>query len=227
MAARLNRFGGSWGLVGVAAAVALGTVTSALAGCDEPPKEKAPGAPAKDTKTTDAQKDAKDGTKGDAKKAGENVTYEKVTIAGKEFKLELALTDQKRFRGLSGREEIPADGGMLFVFTQPKATHFVMRDCPIPIDIIFLDPTGRVTATHKMVPDEPRGPDEKKLTVPYPGAPDWTAVNEKYEDRLKKYPSRYDAQFVIELAGNTLDSLKIKEGDQIKLDVAGLKKRAE
>src|SRR3954462_15091120 len=75
--------------------------------------------------------------------------FEDVTIDGKKFKLELALDGDTRFHGLSGRTEIPADGGMLFVFPQPVTTAFVMRDCPIPIDIIFLDGAGRVVATHK------------------------------------------------------------------------------
>ena len=63
--------------------------------------------------------------------------FAKVTIKDKEFKLELALDDEKRFKGLSDRKEIPKDGGMLFVFKRAEEREFVMRDCPIPIDIIF------------------------------------------------------------------------------------------
>ncbi len=205
MASRMTRAAGVCAAVWGASFAAIG-VAAVLAGCDEPPKDK--GAP---------------------KQPGSNTpdeAREKVTVGGKTFTLELALDDQTRFRGLSGRTHIDADGGMLFVFPSARNSYFVMRDCPIPIDIIFLDPTGRVTAAHKMEPEEPRGADEKELSAPYPGAPEWTWVNEKYEDRLKHYPSRYDAQFVIELAGGTLDSLKLREGDQVKLDVAALKKRA-
>ena len=219
MASSVNRVPGL--SVSVAAAVALGmsAVTCVLAGCDEPPKDKG----------TEKQpaKDAAPGAKKDDKKSEEKPALEKVTIGGKDFKLEPALDERTRFKGLSGRDSIDADGGMLFVFTHPRNLYFVMRDCPIPIDIIFLDATGRVTSMHKMVPEEERSADEKKLSPPYDGAPPEEWSNQKYEDRLRRYPSKYDAQFVIELRGNTLDSLKIKEGDQIKLDVAGLKKRAK
>lgn len=142
--------------------------------------------------------------------------HERVTIKGKSYRLELAADDEKRIQGLSGREEIKPDEGMLFVFPRPQRLEFVMRDCPIPIDIIFLDASGRVTATHKMVPEEPRRDDEPK-----PAAP---GGDDKYENRLKRYGSRHDAQYVIELAGNTLDSLALKVGDRIALDTAKLKK---
>lgn len=204
----------------LAAVVAgAGGVSSVLAGCDEPPTgqkttQGTTGSGASQTPKEQPKAEAKAPPKGQPEKPAR----EKVTIGGKDFKLEPALDDPTRFKGLSGRESIDADGGMLFVFTQPRPLYFVMRDCPIPIDIIFLDATGRVTATHKMVPEEPRTDEEKKL--------DPDGVNAKYEARLKRYSSRYDAQFVIELKGNTLDSLNVKEGDQVKLDVAALKKRA-
>lgn len=171
------------------------------------------------TACDDQPKDGKSGEKEKAPATGTEPKLEPVTIAGKEFKLEPAVDDAVRFKGLSDRKEIKADGGMLFVFTRATELHFVMRDCPIPIDIIFLDATGRVTATHKMVPEEPRSAEEK--------IPDADGNNAKYEARLKRYGSKYSAQFVIELKGNTLDDLKIEEGEQVKLDVAGLKKRAK
>ncbi len=145
--------------------------------------------------------------------------YEMVTIAGQEFKLEAALNDVTRFKGLSDRKEIAAKGGMLFAFPRARRLDFVMRECPIPIDIIFLDGSGRVTAFHKMLAEEPRRADEPKN--------DADPTLDKYESRLKRYGSTYDAQFVIEIKADTLDSLNLKEGDQIKLDVVGLKKRVK
>jgi len=188
----------------------FGSAASVLAGCDEPPKSK----PADKQPSKAPPKD-----KPPEKASEATPERETVTINGNEFKLDLAVDEQTRFRGLSGRTHIASDGGMLFAFPFPRNSYFVMRDCPIPIDIIFLDATGRVTAMHKMQPESPRGPDEKELNE--------DGINGKYEARLVRYPSRYDSQFVIELAGDTLDSLKLKEGDQIKLDLAGLKKRAK
>lgn len=134
-----------------------------------------------------------------------------VRLGGRTFHLELALDDQVRFRGLSERTVIEPDGGMLFVFPRPSRLSFVMRDCPIPIDIIFLDGAGRVVAMHAMVPEDPKGASENQ---------------QAYEARLRKYPSRFDAQFVIELAGGTLPSLNLAEGQQVELDTNGLKRRA-
>lgn len=150
-----------------------------------------------------------------------------VTISGKTFTLELAIDPQVQFKGLGDRTDIKPDGGMLFVFPKPEARAFVMRDCPIPIDIIYLDASGRVVATYKMTPEPPRSEAEKKLTSPYPNAPQWQWGNQAYEDRLKKYPSGFAAQFVIELKGDTLDTLKVKKGDKVDFDIEGLKKRAK
>jgi len=140
-----------------------------------------------------------------------------VKLSGKWFHLELALDDTVRVKGLGQRDHIEEDGGMLFVFTQPRETAFVMRDCPIPIDIIYLDATGRIVAMHQMQPDPPRGPDEGK-----PGE-----IVEKYEKRLKQYPSRFPMQMAIELKGGTLPGLKLKEGEKIDLPITDLKKRAK
>lgn len=146
--------------------------------------------------------------------------YENVTISGKKFKLELVADPVSRFKGLSGRTEIADDGGMLFVFDRPSIQQFVMRDCPIPIDIIYLDGTGRVVSFYKMVPEPPRTEEEKVLD------PRLNA-NKKYEDRLPKYHSKFAAQFVIELKGNTLDGLTVKINDKFDLDVLRLKKLAK
>lgn len=152
-----------------------------------------------------------------------------VKIGGRTFHLELALDPQTRFKGLSGRSFIEPDGGLLFVFPDPAPMHFVMRDCSIPIDILFLDPTGRVIAMHEMQPEPARSEEEKKLSPPAfnPQAPEWTWMNQAYEDRLKKYPSDFDSQFAIELAGGTIKNLGVKKQDKIALDADTLKRRAQ
>ncbi len=123
-----------------------------------------------------------------------------VSIAGQRFELELAVTPEARFRGLSHRAHIPENGGMLFVFPRPAPAVFVMRDCLVPIDIIFLDMLGRVLNTHRMSV-EPYGRSERELT---------------------RYPSRGPALMAIELAGGTLDRLELAEGDRIELPVSAL-----
>jgi uncharacterized protein len=130
-----------------------------------------------------------------------------VTIAGKTFTMETALTPSKQFQGLSGRTDIPADGGMVFVFPRAEERYFVMRDCPVPIDIVFLDAKMRVTAWHEMKPEPVRTEAEKD-----------GAGAQAYEARLVKYHSKYPAQYVLEFKGGTAAGLGLKEGQEIKLN---------
>lgn len=142
---------------------------------------------------------------------------ESVKLGDRWFHLEVADTAAKRFQGLSGRTEIAPDGGMLFLMPNAGRLNYVMRDCPIPIDIIFVDPSGRIVAMHEMLPEPPRSPDEPKTDDP---------ALDKYENRLVRYPSRFAAQFVIELKGGTLDTLSLKVGDKLPLDIPRLKAMA-
>ncbi|MGD9688618.1 MAG: DUF192 domain-containing protein [Phycisphaerales bacterium] len=143
-------------------------------------------------------------------------------VGGKKFKLELAITEPVRMKGLGQRKEIAADGGMLFAFrdSDVRVQRFVMRDCLVDIDIIYLDGSGRVLAMHTMKAEKPRDPDGSEGKV-------GDFSNFKYESRLPSYSSRFPSQFVIELKGGTLPSLKIKEGDKIEGDWTALKKRCK
>lgn len=60
--------------------------------------------------------------------------------------IEPATTTAARERGLSGRESIPADYGMLFVFDEPNHYGFWMKDMLVPIDIFWLDDKGQVVS---------------------------------------------------------------------------------
>lgn len=133
--------------------------------------------------------------------------FERVALSGRTFTLELAADHVSRTMGLGGRTSIPEDGGMLFVFERPDLRAFVMRDCVVPIDIIFLDGAGNIVAMHQMVVEEPRRPDE---------------TPQAYELRMKRYPSRFNAQFVIELRGGMLDQLDLAVGDTVDLDIKKL-----
>lgn len=137
---------------------------------------------------------------------------ERVTIGGKEFELELAADNPTRMRGLGGRDHIDDNGGMLFAFRVPTTLRFVMRDCLIPIDIIFVDHAGIVTATYTMQPEEPRGENESEFL---------------YENRLKKYSSKFSAQFAIEIQAGQIEKLGVKPGDKIDLDVLRLQMLAQ
>ncbi len=135
-----------------------------------------------------------------------------VAIGGQTFQLELALDPVTRYRGLSGRDSIPRNGGMLFVMPRSELFAMVMRDCVVPIDVAFLDSEGRVVAIHEMRPEPPRRRDESPI---------------EYQDRLPAYPSGEEpARFAIETAGGRLRQVGLAVGQRIPLDSAGLGKRA-
>lgn len=131
-------------------------------------------------------------------------TTQKAVLGGRTFHLELALTEDARYRGLGGRDRIADDGGMLFVMPETKIHGFVMRDCLVDIDILFLDGTGRIVSMAEM-------------KVEPPDTQEW---------QRKIYISEWPAQFVIELRGGMIRELGLRNGQKIDLPLAELKRRA-
>src|SRR3972149_4363578 len=60
------------------------------------------------------------------------------------IKTEIAGTPAERTRGLSGRECIGKNQGMLFVFDKPDYYPFWMKNMRFPIDIIWIDASKKV-----------------------------------------------------------------------------------
>jgi uncharacterized membrane protein (UPF0127 family) len=130
-----------------------------------------------------------------------------VSLGGETFTLEVAADAESRHRGLSGRAPIPPYAGMLFVMPRAQEMAMVMRDCPVPIDVAFLDDAGVVVAIREMKPEPPRAPGERL---------------EHYEERLPVYASGAPARFAIETAGGRLRAVGLAVGDRVALDTAAL-----
>jgi len=64
------------------------------------------------------------------------------------FSVELADTEETRALGLMHRERMARSAGMLFIYDRPTAPSFWMRNTLISLDMIFVDPTGRVSHIH-------------------------------------------------------------------------------
>ena len=128
-----------------------------------------------------------------------------ITIAGQTFKLELALNNKTRYQGLSDRDHIADDGGMMFVFTGAAVRGFVMRRCLVPIDIIFVGHNGRIVKMHAMEVEPP----------------------ETFHSPVRTYSSEWPAKFAIELKGGTLEKLQLKPGDRIDFPWDTVAKYAE
>jgi uncharacterized membrane protein (UPF0127 family) len=111
-----------------------------------------------------------------------------MTIGGKSLTLEIADTDATREHGLMKRDSMPADHGMIFVFDQDAQRSFWMKNTRIPLDIIFIESSGKVVSTASM--------------KPY----DWTGV-----------PSHRPAKYAIELNVGVVDQLGVKAGDHLDI----------
>lgn len=78
----------------------------------------------------------------------------RVTINGATVRVEVADTPRERTQGLSGRESLSRDHGMLFVFDEPGTPGFHMKDMHFSIDIIWLDRNRNVVdVTRSIAPD--------------------------------------------------------------------------
>ena len=137
--------------------------------------------------------------------------YEKVIIAEKEFKLEVAADFASRGKGLSGRDTLKEDKGMIFIYRRADLHSFWMKDCLIDIDIIYLNSRGVIVAMHEMKKEPLRRESE---TVA------------QYDRRLKRYPSRRAAQYAIELQKGMNKKLELKVGQKIELDIKRLSRLA-
>ncbi len=60
------------------------------------------------------------------------------------FRVWIADDDRSRTRGLMFVRELPADRGMLFIFQVPQPAVFWMSNTYLSLDLIFIDPRGRV-----------------------------------------------------------------------------------
>lgn len=131
-----------------------------------------------------------------------------INIAGEPFQLELMITQKSRTDGMMNRSEISLDGGMLFVFTDSQSRSFWMKNCIIPLDLIYLDSRGTITSLHQMSIEPPQGPEES---------------NWQYEGRLNHYWSKGPARFAIELRAGSISRLNLQVNDHISLDLPYLK----
>jgi len=66
--------------------------------------------------------------------------------------VELAETPAARARGLRGRDQLPEDRGMLFLFPGDRRDGFWMHGVRMPLDIAFADSHGRIVRVMRMEP---------------------------------------------------------------------------
>ncbi len=124
-----------------------------------------------------------------------------VDLAGQPHTLELALSPIARTHGLMGRPTMADNHGMLFFFPDEDIRDFWMRNCLIPLDIIFIDQNLKIDSIHS-------------LPAPSPGTP---------PHEIPRATSVGPCQYVIELNAGRADKLGLKPGQILDLPLDSLK----
>ena len=75
-----------------------------------------------------------------------------ISIKGHALEVELATTTEARICGLSHRDKLPENNGMLFIYPTLGPRTFWMKDTHIPLSIAFFDDSGRILSIQHMTP---------------------------------------------------------------------------
>lgn len=90
-----------------------------------------------------------------------------ITIGDKKYKVEIADTLEKQEKGLMGRESLPKDQGMLFIYDEPQDLSYWMKNTLISLDIIFIDDDMEVVSVKQGQPmsEEPITEDDVQYVL--------------------------------------------------------------
>jgi uncharacterized membrane protein (UPF0127 family) len=112
--------------------------------------------------------------------------------SGRQIDAEVADTPEARAKGLMFRDQLPAEGGMLFIFQQAAPHQFWMKNCKFPIDIIWLN-------------------DRKEIIYISPDTPPCKS------DPCPNYgPPSGKALYVLEVASGLVQKEKLKPGMKLQ-----------
>jgi len=110
------------------------------------------------------------------------------------FAVEVAETPEQRRRGLMFRESLPENGGMLFLFDEPRIAAFWMKNTFVSLDMLFLTQDGRIADYHERA---------------QPGK--W-----KEDGYLAIIQSKVPVSAVLEVVAGTVDRLDLALGDRVR-----------
>ena len=122
---------------------------------------------------------------------------ERLVIVGESgehvFEVEVADELAEQRQGLMWREELAPDAGMLFEYDEPLVASIWMKNTPLPLDILFVRPNGRILKI-------------EHNAQPY---------------KLKSMTSEAPVIAVIELNGGRAEDLGIAPGDLVRHEFFG------
>lgn len=120
-----------------------------------------------------------------------------VTINNTTFNVEVAKTQAEREKGLSGRDSLENNAGMLFKFSSSDIHMFWMKDTFIPLDVIWIN-DGKIV--------------EMTTLDPVSSEP---AVDESVAEEIPSYTPKEKANYVLEINAGTSQELGFKVGDKV------------
>lgn len=123
---------------------------------------------------------------------GDNESAE-VKIGSAVFKVEIASSIMQHSRGLSGRQQLADNEGMLFVFSSPGFYSFWMKGMIFPLDIIWIS-GDRIVGMESNIP---------------PPA--------SIADNLKTYAPRFAVDRVLEINAGLAEKYGFKIGQQMEI----------
>lgn len=75
-----------------------------------------------------------------------------ISVGGQTVRVDVAMTDATREKGLMFREKMGKNEGMLFVFSYLGYHAMWMRNTPLPLSVAFMDDAGKILSIHDMEP---------------------------------------------------------------------------
>jgi len=109
----------------------------------------------------------------------------------------VAKTPAERKKGLSKKETLPLNTGLLFVFEKSGRFGFWMKDMKFAIDIIWIDDNKKIAEITKNIPPEPQ----------------------KRENDLTIYRPSNDVMYVLEVNAGLSDFNNLEVGDTVNFNL--------
>lgn len=78
--------------------------------------------------------------------------YFPIKVGDRVVQMQLAVLPLEMQQGLMGRRDLGPDQGMIFVYPRPERMNFYMRNTPLPLDIGYFSPDGRLREVYQMYP---------------------------------------------------------------------------
>ncbi len=95
---------------------------------------------------------------------------QQIKVGETTLNIEVADTPGERSIGLGGRDSLPADSGMLFVFPESKKYQFWMKGMKFPLDLIFIK-DGKIVDFIENASPPTENQDDSTLTIYEPTVP--------------------------------------------------------